>query len=87
MHHTIEICLLDQLSQDVPVGSGTRISRQIMYRRLADRSLYAQRPLVCVPLTQFHKKVRLSWSRGHYSRTEQDWRHVLFSDSRDSVHK
>ena len=36
--------------------------------------------VVCVPLTQFHKRARLSWSRELHFWTEQDWRHVLFSD-------
>jgi len=51
-----------------------------VYRRLAERGLYARRLEVCVPLTQFHKRARLSWSPEHQSWTEQDWLHVLFSN-------
>ncbi|GFU95406.1 transposable element Tcb2 transposase [Trichonephila clavipes] len=44
------------------------------------RTIYARRPVVCVPLTRQHRTARLQWCREHHNWTEQDWVCVLFSD-------
>ncbi|GFV36906.1 transposable element Tcb1 transposase [Trichonephila clavipes] len=44
------------------------------------QTLYARRPVVCVPLTRQHRTARLQWCREHHNWTEQDWACVLFSD-------
>lgn len=65
-------------TRDQAAPSRTRISRQTVYRRLAE-VLYAQNPVVCLLLSTFHKTARLSWSRTHHSWTYQDWRRILFT--------
>lgn len=69
-----------ELSRDLAAASGKRISRQTVYRRLAERALYARRPVVCLPLSASHRRARLSWSRTHHSWTHQEWGRVLFTD-------
>ncbi|GFW53214.1 transposable element Tcb2 transposase [Trichonephila clavipes] len=61
-------------------ASGKQISRKTVARRLRGGTLYARRPVVCVPLTRQHRTARLQWCREHHNWTEQDWACVLFSD-------
>ncbi|GFV03514.1 transposable element Tcb2 transposase [Trichonephila clavipes] len=43
-------------------------------------SLYARRPVRCVPLTATNCLLRLTWSREHALWTPQQWSCVMFSD-------
>ncbi|GFW32156.1 transposable element Tcb2 transposase [Trichonephila clavipes] len=61
-------------------ATGTTGSRQPVYRRLGHISLYARRPVRCVPLTATHCRLRLTWSREHALWTPQQWSCVMFSD-------
>ncbi|GFW80081.1 transposable element Tcb2 transposase [Trichonephila clavipes] len=56
------------------------VSRQTVYRRVEHTSLYARRPVRCVPLTATHCRLRLTWSREHALWTPQQWSCVMFSD-------
>lgn len=69
-------------TRDLAAPSRTRISRQTVYRRLAD-TLYAQNPVVCLLLSTSHKTAHLSWSRTYHSWTYQEWGRVLMSSVSD----
>ncbi|UYV76819.1 hypothetical protein LAZ67_14002099 [Cordylochernes scorpioides] len=70
-----------QLSNELSSATGTRISRQTVYRRLHEGALYARRPMVCIPLTSAHRRARLNWCLEHHAWTrDQWWVNVLFSD-------
>ncbi|UYV73095.1 hypothetical protein LAZ67_10001806 [Cordylochernes scorpioides] len=69
-----------QLSNKLSSATGTRISRQTVYRRLREGALYARRPMVCIPLTSAHRRARLNWGLGHHAWTHDQWANVLFSD-------
>ncbi|GFW53724.1 transposable element Tcb2 transposase [Trichonephila clavipes] len=43
-------------------------------------SLYARMPIICVPLTATHCRLRLTWSREHALWTPQQWSCVMVSD-------
>ncbi|GFV20328.1 HTH_Tnp_Tc3_2 domain-containing protein [Trichonephila clavipes] len=60
--------------------TGTTVSRQTVYRRLGHIGLYARRPVRCVPLTETHCRLQLTWSREHALWTSQQWSCVMFSD-------
>ncbi|GFW65648.1 transposable element Tc1 transposase [Trichonephila clavipes] len=68
-----------QVANQFLAASGKQISRKTVARRLRG-GLYAQRRVVCVPLTRQHSTARLQWCREHHIWTEQDWACVLFSD-------
>ncbi|GFW72854.1 transposable element Tcb1 transposase [Trichonephila clavipes] len=61
-------------------ATGTTVSRQIVYRRLGHISLYARRPVRCVPFTATHCRLRLTWSREHALWTPQQWSCVMSSE-------
>ncbi|UYV70922.1 hypothetical protein LAZ67_8001110, partial [Cordylochernes scorpioides] len=69
-----------QLSNELSSATGTRISRQTVYRRLHEGALYARRPRVCIPLTSAHRRARLNWCLEHHAWTHDQWANVLFSD-------
>ncbi|GFV93939.1 transposable element Tcb1 transposase [Trichonephila clavipes] len=48
------------LSRQFSSATGTTVSRQTVYRRLGHISLYARRPVRCVPLTATHCRLRLT---------------------------
>ncbi|GFV11216.1 transposable element Tcb1 transposase [Trichonephila clavipes] len=78
------------LSRQLSLDTGTSISRQTVHRRLGHIGLYALRPLICVPLTATHCRLRLTWSREHALWTPQQWSCVKFrfslqSDSRRTL--
>ncbi|UYV72831.1 hypothetical protein LAZ67_10000920 [Cordylochernes scorpioides] len=56
-----------QLSNELSSATGTRISRQTVYRRLHEGALYARRPMVCIPLTSAHRRARLNWCLEHHA--------------------
>ncbi|GFT59267.1 HTH_Tnp_Tc3_2 domain-containing protein [Trichonephila clavipes] len=68
------------LSRQFSSATGTTVSRQTVYRHLGRISLYACRPVRCVPLTATHCRLRLTWSREHALWTPQQWSCVIFSD-------
>ncbi|UYV80547.1 hypothetical protein LAZ67_19000535 [Cordylochernes scorpioides] len=69
-----------QLSNELSSATGTRISRQTVYRRLHEGALYARLPMVCIPLTSAHRRARLNWCLEHHAWTHDQWANVLFSD-------
>ncbi|GFV16422.1 HTH_Tnp_Tc3_2 domain-containing protein [Trichonephila clavipes] len=68
------------LFRQLSSATGTTLSRQTVYRRLAHIGLCARRPVRCVPLTATHLRLRLTWSREHALWTPQQWSCVMFSD-------
>ncbi|GFW74548.1 HTH_Tnp_Tc3_2 domain-containing protein [Trichonephila clavipes] len=68
------------LSRQLSSATGTTVSRQSVYRQLGHTSLYARRPVRCVPLTATHCRLRLTLSREHTLWTPQQWSCVMFSD-------
>ncbi|GFT06537.1 transposable element Tcb2 transposase [Trichonephila clavipes] len=69
-----------QLVADPSVASGRRISASTVRRRLHNSSVYARRPVVCVPLNRRQRRACLSWARERVSWTRQRWASVLFTD-------
>ncbi|UYV83102.1 hypothetical protein LAZ67_22002217 [Cordylochernes scorpioides] len=69
-----------QLSNELSSATGTRISRQTVYRRLHEGALYARRPMICIPLTSAHRRARLNWCLEHHAWTHDQWANVLLSD-------
>ncbi|GFT79762.1 transposable element Tcb1 transposase [Trichonephila clavipes] len=53
------------LSRQLYSATGTTVSRQTVYRRLGHIGLYARMPVRCVPLTETHCRLRLTWSKEH----------------------
>ncbi|GFV84786.1 uncharacterized protein TNCV_4297681 [Trichonephila clavipes] len=75
------------LSRQLSSATGTTVSRQTVHRRLGHIGLYARRPVICVPLTATHCRLRLTWSREHALWTPQQWSCVMFFDeSRTDLH-
>ncbi|GFU92537.1 transposable element Tcb1 transposase [Trichonephila clavipes] len=68
------------LSRQLSSAICTTVSRHTVYRRLGHISLYARRPVRCVPLTAPHCRLRLTWSKEHALWTPQQWSCVMFSD-------
>ncbi|GBM73003.1 Transposable element Tcb1 transposase [Araneus ventricosus] len=54
--------------------------RQTVSPTLQEGRLFARRPVVCVPLSPAHVRVRLHWAREHSSWTPEQWGHGLFTD-------
>ncbi|GFW48009.1 transposable element Tcb2 transposase [Trichonephila clavipes] len=69
-----------QVANQFLAASGKQISRKTVARRMRGEGLYANRPVVCVPLIRQHRTARLQWCREHHNWNEQDWACVLFSD-------
>ncbi|GFY23901.1 transposable element Tcb1 transposase [Trichonephila clavipes] len=61
-------------------ATGTTVSRQTVCRRLGHIGLYARRPVICVPLTATHCRLRLTWRRELALWTPQQWFCAMFSD-------
>ncbi|GBM11616.1 hypothetical protein AVEN_180162-1 [Araneus ventricosus] len=86
---TILVCnkvsavLLCKLAGVAAAAAGRCISHQTASRRLHEGGLFARRrrPVVCVPLSPTHVKVRLHWVHGHRSWTLEPWGHVLITDA------
>ncbi|GFV33113.1 transposable element Tcb1 transposase [Trichonephila clavipes] len=49
-------------------------------RRLHGGSLFARRPVRCVPLTPAHRRRRSLWCREHRNWRDNEWGRVLFTD-------
>lgn len=61
------------------VGRGN-CSLRTTYRRMHAASIGCFRPLVRIPLTQEHRRLRLNWSRVHINWDVDIWRNVIFTD-------
>ncbi|GFX88783.1 HTH_Tnp_Tc3_2 domain-containing protein [Trichonephila clavipes] len=68
------------LPRQLSSATGTKVSRQTVYRLLGNLGLYARRPVRCVPLTATHCRLRLTWSKEHVLWTPKQWSRVMFSD-------
>ncbi|GFY21099.1 transposable element Tcb1 transposase [Trichonephila clavipes] len=68
------------LFRQIYLATGTTVSRQTEYRRLGNIGLYARRPIRCVPLTETHCRLTITWSREHALWTPQQWSCLMFSD-------
>ncbi|GFW84205.1 transposable element Tcb1 transposase [Trichonephila clavipes] len=68
------------LSRQLSSVTGTTVSRQAVYRRLGHIGLYTRRPVICVPLSATHCRLRLTWSREHALWSPQHRSCVMFSD-------
>ncbi|GFV84585.1 transposable element Tcb1 transposase [Trichonephila clavipes] len=56
------------------------ISRFTVARRLHGGSLFARRPVRCLPLTPAHRRRRSLWCREHRNWRDNEWGRVLFTD-------
>ncbi|GFU76306.1 transposable element Tc1 transposase [Trichonephila clavipes] len=61
-------------------ATGRPISRFTVARRLHGGSLFARRPVRCVPLTSAHRRRRSLWCREHRNWRDNEWGRVLFTD-------
>ncbi|GBM62216.1 Transposable element Tcb2 transposase [Araneus ventricosus] len=69
-----------QLSRDLDVATGSRVSRVTASKRFHETGLFARRPAVCVPLTSTNRRVRLTWCREQRVWSMDQWATVLFTD-------
>ena len=51
-----------QLASDLTESTGTVVLRQTVYRRFRHRGPYSRRTAECVPLTHYHRRIRVDWS-------------------------
>ncbi|GFX20910.1 HTH_Tnp_Tc3_2 domain-containing protein [Trichonephila clavipes] len=68
------------MSRQLSSATGTTVSRQNVYRLLGHIGRYARRSVRCVPLTETHCRLRLTWSREHALWTPRQGSCVMFSD-------
>ncbi|GFT67232.1 transposable element Tcb1 transposase [Trichonephila clavipes] len=61
-------------------ATGRTIPRFTVARRLHGGSLFARRPVRCVPLTPTHRRRRTLWCREHRNWRDNEWGRVLFTD-------
>ncbi|GFY45568.1 transposable element Tcb2 transposase [Trichonephila inaurata madagascariensis] len=75
-----------ELTKDFSAASGMTISKQTAHKRIAEKTFYAQRPVICVSLNLSQQKARLLLSREHVSWAIQEFtgylRFCTKSDSR-----
>ncbi|GBM63205.1 hypothetical protein AVEN_150323-1 [Araneus ventricosus] len=62
-----------QLASQLSTAAGRSISRQTVSRRVHEGGLFARRPVVSVPLSPAHVKVRLHCVREYRSWTPEQW--------------
>ncbi|GFU40500.1 transposable element Tc3 transposase [Trichonephila clavipes] len=60
--------------------TGRPISRFTVARRLHGGSLFARRPVRCVPLTPAHRRRRSLWCRERRNWRDNKWGRVFFTD-------
>ena len=61
------------LRSDLLNATGTNVCIQTIRNRLHDVNLRARRPCIRVPLTQEHRRRRLTWAQNHVNWTVADW--------------
>ncbi|GFX32040.1 hypothetical protein TNCV_4098901 [Trichonephila clavipes] len=73
------------LSRDVAAKSGTAVSKQAVYRQLAETSLYARKSVMCALLPSFTREPVYLEAVNTNSWIEKDWCHVRFTNESSSV--
>ncbi|GFU96381.1 transposable element Tcb1 transposase [Trichonephila clavipes] len=69
-----------EIARHTTQATGRPISRFTVARRLHGGSLFARRPVRCVPLTPAHRRRRSLWCREHRNWRDNEWGLVLFAD-------
>ncbi|GFV94328.1 HTH_Tnp_Tc3_2 domain-containing protein [Trichonephila clavipes] len=69
-----------EIARHTTQATGRPISRFTVARRLHGGSLFARRPVRCVPLTPAHRRRRSLWRREHRNWRDNEWGRVLFTD-------
>ncbi|GFW89076.1 transposable element Tcb1 transposase [Trichonephila clavipes] len=69
-----------EIARHTTQATGRPISRFTVARRLHGGSLFARRPVRCVPLTPTHRRRRSLWCREDRNWRDNEWRRVLFTD-------
>ncbi|GFW19631.1 transposable element Tcb2 transposase [Trichonephila clavipes] len=69
-----------EIARHTTQATGRPISRFTVARRLHGGSLFARRPVRCVPLTPAHRRRRSLWCREHRNWRDNEWGRVLFTD-------
>lgn len=83
--HLYRMCVADRtatstvLAQQWGAAVGRRMSASTVRRRLISRGLMARVPLLRIPLTQNHRRLRLQWAHQH-QQWQAEWQQVVFSD-------
>ncbi|GFU28548.1 transposable element Tc3 transposase [Trichonephila clavipes] len=70
----------EKIARHTTNATGRPISRFNVARRLHGGSLFATRPVRCVPLTPAHRRCRSLWCRKHRNWRDNEWGRVLFTD-------
>ena len=69
-----------QLCTQLRQAEGTRVCYQTVRTRLHAARLRGRRPYVEIPLTQRHRRERLTWNTAHQCWIRRQWNKVLFMD-------
>ncbi|GFS69587.1 transposable element Tcb1 transposase [Trichonephila clavipes] len=69
-----------EIARHTTQATGRPISRFTVARRLHVGSLFARRPVRCVPLTPAHRRRGSLSCREHWSWRDNEWGRVLFTD-------
>ncbi|GFV92222.1 transposable element Tcb2 transposase [Trichonephila clavipes] len=69
-----------EIARHTTQATGRPISRFTVARRLNGGSLFARRPVRCVPLTTAHRRRCSLWRREHRNWRDNEWGRVLFTD-------
>ncbi|GFX60746.1 transposable element Tcb2 transposase [Trichonephila clavipes] len=69
-----------EIARHTTQATGRPISRFTVARRLHCCSLFARRPVQCVPLTPAHRRRRSLWCREHRNWRDNEWGRILFTD-------
>ncbi|GFU35410.1 transposable element Tcb1 transposase [Trichonephila clavipes] len=69
-----------EIARHTTHATGRPISRFTVARRLHGGSLFARRPVRCVPLTPAHRRRRSLWCWEHRNWRDNEWGRVLFTD-------
>ncbi|GFX35047.1 transposable element Tcb2 transposase [Trichonephila clavipes] len=69
-----------EITRHMTQATGRPISQFTVARRLHGGSLFARRPVQCVPLTPAHRRRRSLWCREHRNWRDNEWGRVLFTD-------
>lgn len=69
-----------KIARQLRNATGVRISGQTVRNRLRSVGLKGMRPVVSVPLTQRHRRLRVQWATLHQRWIQRHWNEVLFTD-------
>lgn len=70
----------EQVRQGLQSGTGIRVSRELVNKRLLARCLKSRKPAKRPNLRPDHKTDRLNWARTRQHYRIREWRNVLWSD-------